>query len=106
MSAILDQAEKIYEIDLKRAKEELAEKLREGKKVGGSDVYDILDSELNGERYRIVLGALSHLLLGSREFSRDELAEGLRDSLIERWLDSGHCEMAVSDLAEEIARDE
>lgn len=74
--------------DRRQAREELADKLRDGKKVGGSDIWDLLDHELNTDRYRVLLETLGGLLLGCEAEERDQQAERLRDELIERHLDS------------------
>ena len=89
--------------DRRQAREELADRLCDGKKVGGRDLWDLLDHELNTDRYRGHLETLGGLLLGCKANTRDEQAERLRDELIERHLDSvpGTIEECAADIAEE-----
>ena len=67
----------------KQAIESLSEKIKSGKHRNG--VFELLDSELNGERYKIVLEEITTLLLnesGEREYLADQMVAGL----IERYL--------------------
>lgn len=85
---MIEAADHIFSRDLKRAREELAEKFREGRRVNGISLYDLLDSELDSaDRYKVALEYFGGLLLGSPDYSRDELAAGIVDNLIERHLE-------------------
>lgn len=93
---------------LEQAREDLTEKLRDGEKVGGSDVWDLMDCEINSDRYRILLEGLGCLLLGGLNVEacdRAAKADSLRDGLIERYLSTGLGEEAVTERAEEILAD-
>ena len=96
-----DQADRIFAPDLKRAREEISDRIMSGKKVCGQGLQDLLDTALNGNDYRTLLASLSLLLLGSEDYTRDELASGITENLIERFLD-GHPE-ETEELAADIA---
>lgn len=71
------------------ARDSLSEKLRDGKRVGGHDLFDIIDSELNSDRYKIILEEFWSLISSEED---DALlrarAHKTRDGFIERFLDS------------------
>lgn len=97
-----DKADALFAPDLKRAREELAEKLREGKKVAGLSMRDLIDCELNSERYQPFLSQITSLLLKANpDYSRDEVANSIMDSLIARHLDA-HPEAVEEEAAENV----
>lgn len=87
--------------DLKEAREELAEKLREGKSVAGCMFRDLLDCEFNS-RPEELLGELDTLLrLAGGSDTPEGFASTLRDQIIGRHLDE-HGD-AVRERAVELA---
>ena len=63
-----------------QAREEFEDKLKAGKSVRGCFLRDLIDSELQGERYKILLEDFEGLLL------TEAGAERIREGLIERFL--------------------
>lgn len=85
--------------DTTQAIEALTERLKDGKRVGRSDFFDLLDSELNSGRYRIVLEDLGSLLLGGDAACDDRAAaDKIRDGMIERYLNA-HPELVEEEAA-------
>lgn len=85
----------------KEAIDNLSQKLQSGQRAGRCDFTEILDSELSGDRYQIILSELSALLLtttGEREY----LADQIRDGLIERYLNSANNTFLIEEEAAEI----
>lgn len=85
--------------ELEIAREELAWRLRSGRKVDRCTLFDLIDSELNGERYKIVLEEICGLLTDP-DRSTAAKAELVRDGFIERYLSIR--EDLVQELAEEM----
>lgn len=87
--------------DLKEAREDLAEKLREGKTVARCTFRDLIDCEFNC-RPNELLGELDTLLrLSGGSDTAEGYASTLRDQIIARHLDAN--EEAVRERAVEIA---
>ena len=86
------------------AKDSLTEKLKDGKRVGRCDLHDLLDCELNSERYRIVRDDLMQILTAQND-SRPHLADQFIEGLIERYLDSNP-ELVADEAANERALEE
>ena len=82
------------------AKDSLTEKLKDGKRVGRCDLHDLLDCELNSERYRIVRDDLMQILTAQND-SRPHLADRFIEGLIERYLDSNP-ELVEEEVANEL----
>lgn len=83
----------------------LTERLQDGKRVGRFDLFDLLDCELNSDRYRILLEELGSLIIGGTEAcDRAAQADKIRDGLIERFL-LGHPEL-IEDEAAQIEHEE
>lgn len=93
-------------LDLKGAREALAEKLKDGKRVGGCDLFNIIDTELNGERYRVVVESFWSLLLMETDdcMVRAE-KDKMRDGFIERYLDQ-HEDLVREEAAQMAAEEE
>lgn len=72
-------------------------KILDGKHKNG--IFELLDSELNGERYKLILEAITQLLLADGINERDDLADKIRDGLIERYLLS-HPELIEEEAAQ------
>jgi hypothetical protein len=79
-----------------QAIESLTYKIMSGKHRNG--IFELLDSELNTDRYKILLEEITMLIL-NESGEREYLAEKIRDGLIERYL-STH-----GDLVEEEANE-
>lgn len=99
--SIYDSAEKLMKHFGEQAREALIEKLKDGKKVGRCDLLDVLDCELNGERYRITLQEIFGLLMGETGKTRDYQADQIIQGICERYVDS-HPDL-VEEEAEAIA---
>jgi hypothetical protein len=86
-----------------QAIEILADKLREGKKVGRCDFTGLLDCELNDQhQYLVVLSEISALLQTTGREERNHLADMIRDGIIERYLTHPDQEELVSEEIAEI----
>lgn len=88
--------------DIENARQYLTEKLIAGEKALGFFFYDLLDCELNSDRYKILLQELDTLL--NKDGGNDTVsgcASTIRDGIIERFLDSN--EDKVEELAAELA---
>lgn len=97
MSANLAKMHERADAELERqARQELTEKLLDGKEVGRCNLRDLIDSELNSERSRILITDFEALLL--MDSGRDYKADEIRDGLIERYLESPRCQDIVQDL--------
>ena len=83
------------------AKDSLTEKLKDGKRVGRCDLHDLLDCELNSERYRIVRDDLMQILTAQND-SRPHLADQFIEGMIDRYLDSNP-ELVEEEVANELA---
>lgn len=104
MSTVLAKLHERADAELERqAREELTEKLREGKEVGGCNLRDLIDGEWNGERERILVTDFESLLLMSS--GRDYKADQIRDGLIERWLSTPRCQDIIQELMTTIEED-
>lgn len=88
-----------------QAKDELADRLRDGKSVGGCELIDLLDSELDGERYKIALQEVVGLLLDTGMETAAK-ADQVRDGIIERYLESPKGQELIEEQAAQIAFDE
>lgn len=89
---------------LDQAREDLAEKLRAGETVGRCAIHDLLDCELNGERYKIILDEMMGVLRAPRG-EHGAKADAVVEGLIERYLSLGLGEEAVHERAEDILAD-
>ena len=85
----------------KQAIESLSEKIKSGKHRNG--VFELLDSELNGERYKIVLEEITTLLL-NETMEREDIADRIVSGLIERYLSTKGD--LIEEEAAEIEREE
>ena len=85
-----------------QAIESLTYKIISGKHRNG--IFELLDSELNGERYKILLEEITTLLL-NESGEREYLAEKIRDGLIERYL-SVHGDLVEEEASDIEAREE
>lgn len=63
----------------------LTERLKDGKRVGRCDLFDLLDCELNSDRYRILLADLFQLIT-AQSGEHGALADRIVEGLIERHL--------------------
>lgn len=91
--------------DIENARQYLTEQLISGKKALGFFFYDVLDCELNSDRYKILLQELDTLL--NKDGGNDTVsgcASNIRDGIIERFLDT-HADK-VEELAVELAAEE
>lgn len=96
-SKLCDQADSSL---IAQAVEALTERLKDGKRIGRCDVWDLLDNELNTDRYRVLLEELGSLLVGGKEACDDRIAaDKIRDGLIERYL-TAHPELVEEEVAE------
>ncbi len=86
---------------LEQAHDDLAEKLRAGEQVGRCDLRDLLDCEVNSDRYKILLDELMGVLRATRG-EHGAKSDTLIEGLIERYLSAGLGEDAVHEKAEEI----
>lgn len=85
------------------ARDALIEKLKNGKQVGRCDLHDLIDCELNSDRYCITRDELAHLLTADSG-ERAALADQCIQGLIERYLDT-HPDL-IEEEATEIAHAE
>lgn len=91
---------------LDQARQDLTEKLLDGKKVGECDVWALIESEVNSDRWRIFLDEMTGLLLSNADdILRSGAADKMRDGMIERFLSTGLGEEAVHERAEDILAD-
>lgn len=98
-----DKADEFYRT---RALEILADKLRDGKKVGRCDFTGLLDCELNDSiQYLVLLSEIS-ALLQTNNTDRKYLAEKIRDGIIERYLAHPDQEPWISQEMAEIEAEE
>lgn len=101
---LYDRADKAM---LEQARDDLSEKLREGEKVGGLDLWALIESEVNNnDRWRIFLDEIT-TVLGAEQMDahlRAGEANKVRDGLIERYLDS-HPELIEERAAEILAEE-
>lgn len=82
-----------------RAREELTEKLKDGKRVGRCTLFDLIDCELQSDFYKSLIEDVGSLLMGCERYSRDEQAEKIMEGLIERYLDS-HPDLIADEAVE------
>lgn len=101
LAKLHDQADKYFE---DRAREVLSERLKDGKKVAGFDMWDLIDCELNSpDRYRIVLEELASILLYRDRHELGAMVDELRDGFVERFLESNRrAQDEILELAAEI----
>ncbi len=79
-----------------QAIENISERIKEGK--NRMTVLDLLDGELNSERYKIVLGELADLLQ-AQHGEHGATADKIVDGLIERYI-SVHGDLVEDEAAE------
>lgn len=85
-------------LDLQGAKELLGELLRDGKRAGRFDLADLIELEINSERYRILLQEFADLLLNTGPETAAK-ADLIREGFIERFLSAN--EDLIHEQAEE-----
>lgn len=97
--------------DLDAAREEMIERLLDGKQVGSMTFADILDAEIDS-RKRATVGEVAGHLLAIIDFARTEHEHGARRAgieafmrgMVERWVDT-HPEK-IRERAEEMLADD
>ena len=105
MSAVPDRdlSDRASGLLRQQAMENLTYRLRDGKTVGKFNFRDLLDCEINSNRYRLLLDELDTLLCGEGgNDTRDGFADRMVEGIIERFLNDPKQDDLIEEEAAEI----